>query len=158
MKRYVCKDKLKTGTIVIIMEFLSSLLFILFIMLMGNFETKIIFTSIIVGLSYFAPMILVTLIELKQYFGKILIEDDKINLYLFSKEYSIIRGQICIMYIEPEKSDKLSEKLMFSIRLRIKGEKEIIPIKIMDYEIIQEIFDILIIRKEPQDFMFEWEK
>ena len=103
-------------------------------------------------------MILVTLILLKPYFGKILIEDDKINLYLFRKEYSIIRGQICIMYIEPEKSDKLSEKLMFSIRLRIKGEKEIIPIKIMDYEIIKEIFDILIIRKEPQDFIFEWEK
>ena len=135
MKRYVCKDKLKTGMIVIIMEFLYSILYILFIMLMGDFETKIKFTSIIVGLITFASMILVTLIELKQYFGKILIEDDKINLYLFSKEYSIIRGQICIMYIEPEKSDKFSENLMFSVRLRIKGEKEIIPIKIMDYEI-----------------------
>ena len=53
---------------------------------------------------------------------------------------------------------RFTEKKLYSVKIRIKGEKNIFPIKIMDEDIIKELLKILIIRRELQDFKFDWEQ
>ena len=61
------------------------------------------------------------------------------------------------MNITPEITPRFSGKTLYSIKIRVKGEKDIIPIKIMDEDIIKELTSVLTIRRNPQDFKFEWE-
>ena len=156
MKRFVCKERIKTGIQLIFIELLFSILITIFILFMCNFQRIVM--PIIIGLISFIIMMGVTLIELKQYCGKISINNDEIILFLFNKCYSFNIKQICIFYINYEMTPRFTGKKLYSVKIRIKGEKNIIPIKIMDEDIIKELLKILIIRREPQDFKFDWEQ
>lgn len=156
MKRFVCKERIKTGIQLIFIELLFSILITIFILFMCDFQRIVM--PIIIGLISFIIMMGVTLIEIKQYCGKISINNDEINLFLFNKCYSFNIKQICIFYINYEMTPRFTGKKLYSVKIRIKGEKNIIPIKIMDEDIIKELLKILIIRREPQDFKFDWEQ
>lgn len=156
MKRFVCKERIKTGIQLFFIELLFSILITIFILFMCDFQRIVM--PIIIGLISFIIMMGVTLIELKQYCGKISINNDEIILFLFNKCYSFNIKQICIFYINYEMTPRFTGKKLYSVKIRIKGEKNIIPIKIMDEDIIKELLKILIIRREPQDFKFDWEQ
>lgn len=158
MKMYVCKEKLKAGLLAIILELIYPMLIALLISFLAEFDDTAIVISAVLGALWISIVLTITILELRQYLGRISIEKNRVALFLFQKEYSIDFGKICIMYIEPEKVSRFSQKKTVSIKLRIKGEKNVIPIKIMNYEIIKELFNVLKIRKEPQDYKFEWEE
>lgn len=61
------------------------------------------------------------------------------------------------MYITFEMSPRFSRKELYSIKIRVKGDKSPIPIKIMDEDVIKELLRILDVKRIPQDFKFEWE-
>ena len=77
MKRFVCKERIKIGIELIFIELLFSILITIFILFMCNFQRIVM--PIIIGLISFIIMMGVTLIEIKQYCGKISINNDEIN-------------------------------------------------------------------------------
>lgn len=155
MKKFVCKERLKTGILLICAEFIFSASITLAILLIS--KCKLVTTSILVGLVSFILFLIPTLLEIKQYLGKIEIENNTIHLYLLNKKYSFNIEKVCIMYITFEMSPRFSRKELYSIKIRVKGDKSPIPIKIMDEDVIKELLRILDVKRIPRDFKFEWE-
>ena len=141
MKKFVCKERLKTGILLICAEFIFSASITLAILLIS--KCKLVTTSILVGLVSFILFLIPTLLEIKQYLG--------------NKKYSFNIEKVCIMYITFEMSPRFSRKELYSIKIRVKGDKSPIPIKIMDEDVIKELLRILDVKRIPQDFKFEWE-
>ena len=154
-KRYVCKKRIKNGILLMISEFIFGLVLMIF-MIFSN-ETNNYLMPIAVSTFIAFGMIIITFIYMIQYLGKIYINDNVVTLTLLNKKYTFFLDQVVIIYINYEMTPRFSGHKIYSIKIRIKGEKNIIPIKIIDEDVVKYLFENLNFRREPQDFKFEWE-
>lgn len=154
-KRFVCKERIKNGILVMTSEFAYGLVLMTFMIFLN--ETNNYLIPIAVSMFIAFGMIIITFIYMIQYLGKIYINDNVVTLTLLNKKYTFFLNQVVIIYINYEMTPRFSGHKIYSIKIRIKGEKNIIPIKIIDEDVVKYLFENLNFRREPQDFKFEWE-
>ena len=92
--------------------------------------------------------------------GKIKFSEKGIYLKKNAKVYFVSRNDILIVDIRSDyhvSTIQLKNKSNY-ILIRKKSDKEFIPIRIFQKEIIKTILEMFICKRNPQDFLFEWEK
>lgn len=154
-KRFVCKERIKNGILLMTSEFAYCLVLMTFIIFLNETNNYLIPIAVFAFIAF--CMIIITFIYMIQYLGKIYINDNVVTLTLLNKKYTFFLYQVVIIYINYEMTPRFSGHKIYSIKIRIKGEKNIIPIKIIDEDVIKYLFENLNFRREPQDFKFEWE-
>lgn len=155
MKRYTCKDMIKLLFVSFVTIFLLLVIWVLIIFIIGR-NDLLIPCSIIVAsfLIFLTPFYI---LAFKEHLGKVLIDDNNVTLFLFNKKYIIKRNQRCIMHCERERVRRQGPGRQF-VKIRVGDSKDVIPIKIMDKEIINELTEALDIQRSPSYYRFDWEK
>ena len=157
--KYSVINKTKCSVIIIVSIFLLLLFFgvFLFIFLKSGDGGKL-FAMILLSvlLSIYLPYMSYLL-----YFhsGKIRFVEDGAYLKKNSKTYFVSKKDILIIDIRSDYHVSTIQRSNESnyILIRKKGEKDFIPIRIFQEEIIKLILNSFECRRNPQDFLFKWE-
>ena len=155
-ERFVCRQRIKMCVNLILIEIIVGIIFMWFIIKKTLINPSLIQFYIVLSIPLLS--ILFTIILFRKYLGRITCTNNKIVLCLLNKKYEIHTSKIYIVYINYEGNLPFRNKKIYSIQLREKGMKNIIPVKIMDNDVIKYLISILKWRKDPQDFMFDWER
>lgn len=155
-ERFVCRQRIKMCVNLILIEIIVGIIFMWFIIKKTLINPSLIQFYIVLSIPLLS--ILFTIILFRKYLGRITCTNNKIVLCLLNRKYEIHTSKIYIVYINYEGNLPFRNKKIYSIQLREKGMKNIIPVKIMDNDVIKYLISILKCRKDPQDFMFDWER
>ena len=151
-KRFVCRRMLKTGLCCIALDVIGNTLLAVFLILLAKNIDKVI--SILIPTAM-ALVLLVTIFALMlPYFGTLSCDGNNIVLSKFNKKYTIKVGQKVVFIFRNPWRPRFTDRSIYPMKIRVKGEKEIIPIQIVDKEVIEFLRLKLNYVVDPQDFDF----
>jgi len=144
---------LKNGLYCIILDLIGNSLLSVFLILLDKNIDKVI--SILIPTAM-ALVLLVTIFALMlQYFGTISSDGDNIVLSKFNKKYTIKTGQKVVFNLYNPWTPRLTNSPIYPMKIRVKGTKEMIPIQIIDKEVIEFLRSKLVYTVNPPDFDFD---
>lgn len=152
-KRFVCRKMLKNGLYCIILDLIgNSLLALLLILLVKNMDRIF---SILISTGIALVLLLTIFMLMLPYFGKISSDGDNIVLSKFNKKYTIKTGQKIVFNLCNPWTPRFTNSPIYPMKIRVKGTKEIIPIQIIDKEVIEFLRSKLVYTVNPPDFDFD---
>lgn len=151
-KRFVCRRMLKTGLCCIALDVIGNILLALFLIIVGKNIDIII--SIIVPSSLALTILIVIIFLMIPYLGRISYENGVVTLWKFKKKYEITSNKKVVFIFRNPWTPRFTNSPIYPMKIRVKGEKEIIPIQIVDKEVIEFLRLKLNYVVDPQDFDF----
>lgn len=151
-KRFVCRKMLKMGFYCAVADVIANfLLTMLLIILDKNINIVV---SIAIPCSMALILLVLIFFSMIPYFGRISYEDGVIILWKFKNKYEIKSNKRVVFIFRNPWRPRFTNRSIYPMKIRVKGEKEIIPIQIIDKEVIEFLRQNLDYVVEPADFDF----
>lgn len=151
-KRFVCRKMLKMGFCCAVADVIGNfLLTMLLIILAKNINIVV---SIAIPCSLALILLVLIVFLMIPYFGRISYEDGVITLWKFNNKYEITSNKKVVFIFRNPWRPRFTNRSIYPMKIRVKGEKEIIPIQIVDKEVIEFLRLKLNYVVDPQDFDF----
>ena len=144
---------LKNGIYCIIVDLIGNSLLAVFLILLAKNIDKVI--SILVPTAM-ALVLLVTIFALMlPYFGTISCDGNNVVLSKLNKKYTIKVGQKVVFNFFNSWTPRYTNSPIYPMKIRVNGTKEMIPIQIIDKEVIEFLRSKLVYTVNPPDFDFD---
>jgi len=143
---------LKNGIYCIIVDLIGNSLLAIFLILLAKNIDKVI--SILIPTAMALVLLAIIFALMLPYFGTIACDGNNVVLSKFNKKYTIKVGQKVVFYFFNSWTPRYTNSPIYPMKIRVKGEKEIIPIQIIDKEVIEFLRQNLDYVIEPADFDF----
>lgn len=155
-RRLVGRERIKTGLFLIGLIILVGLAFLFFLFVI--IKPQQIIAPLILSIVIPVGLILVTIFVMKEYFGTMSIDHHEITLTRFNKKYTFSDSQLCYICPNLEMTTHYTLRKIYSVKIRLKGQKDPLPIKITDVDLIKYLLSHLNCKIEPEGFKFDWKK